>query len=112
MTTLTTELIRNKDDWTLKLIGSLDLNTSHLMWCVDSSASLLKEMVQAGVKVLQVDLTKTTSVDSHGLRLLLGAQKDFSRQDVKIVLQNPNSHLRRLFRIMQFDRIFVIEANQ
>ena len=110
MAKLKTELIRNSNAWTLKLIGNLDSDTSHLMWSVESSASLLKELLQAGADKLFIDLFATESVDSHGLRHLLNAHKEFSKEDVEIVLQNPNSHLRRLFRIMQFDRIFVIET--
>ena len=112
MSQLTTDLIRNNERWVLKLVGNLDSDTSHLMWCADSSTSLLKELTQAGVRKLCIDLTATESVDSQGLRLLLNAHKEFSKEEIQIILQNPNSHLRRLFRIMQFDRIFVIEANE
>ncbi len=111
MTNLTAELTRNDDAWTLKLIGSVDSGTSYLMWYTDSSASLLKKLRQAKAKKLFIDLMAAESIDSHGLRLLLNAQKEFSKEDVQIILQNPNPHLKRLFRIMQFDRVFVVELD-
>ncbi len=111
MTNLTAELTRNDDAWTLKLIGSVDSGTSYLMWYTDSSASLLKKLRQAKAKKLFIDLMAAESIDSHGLRLLLNAQKEFSKEDVQIILQNPNPHLKRLFRIMQFDRVFTVELD-
>ena len=109
---LTTELTRDSEGWTLKLFGNVDSSTSHLMWFNDSSTSLLKELVQAHVKKLLIDLTNTEFIDSHGLRLLLNAHKEFSKENIEIVLQNPNAHLKRLFRIMQFDRVFIIESDE
>jgi anti-sigma B factor antagonist len=109
MNTLSTELMRRPDAWILKLSGSVNLNTAHLMWSADSSTSLLKEMMQARVKKLLFDLTNVEFIDSHGLRVLLNAHKDFSAENIQITLQNPNPHLKRLLRIMQFDRVFVVE---
>lgn len=112
MTKLTTELARNGEAWTLKLIGSVDSGTTDLMWFTDSSASLLEELVEADAKKLIVDLTRANSIDSHGLRLLLNAYREFSKKDIQIILQNPNPHLKRLFRIMQFDRVFTVEEDE
>jgi anti-anti-sigma factor len=112
MTELTTDLIRQENEWILKLNGAIDSNSLYLMWFMDSSASLLKEMKQNGANKLLIDLTNVETIDSQGLRMLLSAQKEFSREDVSIRLKNPNSHLKRLFRIMQFDRVFdVIHSN-
>ncbi len=111
MDKLSTQLDRQSEAWTLKLKGSVDSNTADLMWSADSSASLLKEMMQARVKKLLIDLTHIEFIDSHGLRVLLNVHKDFSKENIKIVLQHPNPHLKRLLRIMQFDRVFEIESN-
>lgn len=62
-----------------------------------------------GQQDLVIDLTETKYIDSQGLEFLLGLHKKLSDQNVHIILQNPNLHLRRLFRIMQFERIFEIE---
>ena len=111
MNKLSTELTRQSDVWILKLKGNVDTNTAHLMWFTDNSAPLLKELMQARVKKLLIDLTNLEFIDSHGLRVLLNTHKEFSSENIQIVLQNPNPHLKRLLRIMQFDRIFVIESN-
>lgn len=113
MTQLKTELIQTSSDtWSLKLIGGIDSETHYLMWSANNSADLLKQLVGAGVKKLVIDLTATDRFDSHGLRLLLNAQKEFSREKVEIVLKNPNAHLKRLFQIMQFDRVFTIKTGE
>jgi anti-sigma B factor antagonist len=111
MSKLSTELMRQPDAWILKLNGHVDSSTVNLMWSADGSASLLKEMMQARVKKLLFDLTNVESIDSHGLRVLLNAHKDFSTENIQITLQNPNPHLKRLLRIMQFDRVFVVESS-
>ena len=111
MNKLSTELTRQNDVWILKLNGNVDSNTVHLMWFTDSCASLIKELTQARVKKLSIDLTHLEFIDSHGLRVLLNAHKEFSSENIQIALQNPNPHLKRLLRVMQFDRIFVIESN-
>ncbi len=110
MAELKTELLRDKDTWSLKLIGHVNAGTSHLMWSTDSSATLLKQLLEADAQTLVIDLSEAKLVDSHGLRLLIDAQRKFSAKDVPIVLRNPNAHLSRLFRIMQFDRIFTVES--
>jgi anti-anti-sigma factor len=109
MDKLSTKLTRHSNGWTLKLSGNVDANTAHLMWIAESGDPLLKEMTQAQVKRLIIDLTEVEFIDSHGLRNLLNAHRDFSGQNIDIVLRNPNSHLKRLLRIMQFDRVFIIE---
>jgi anti-sigma B factor antagonist len=108
---LSTKLSRQSDIWLLKLNGNIDSATAPLMWSTDNSAALVQEMVQAQVKKLAIDLTDVDFIDSHGLRVLLNAHKDFSHENIQIILQNPNPHLKRLLRIMQFDRVFVIETN-
>jgi anti-anti-sigma factor len=112
MTQLTTELVQGTDNtWTLKLIGSIDSDTHHLMWAANSSKDLLKRLVEAKTQKLWIDLAAVEWFDSHGLRLLLNAQKEFSKEKIEIVLKNPNPHLKRLFQIMQFGRVFTIESN-
>ena len=107
--TLTTELSQDSDTWILKIIGFVNATTSYLMWYTDSSHSLLKQLIEAKAKTLVVDLSEAEGVDSHGLRLLIDAQKEFSTQEIQIILRQPNAHLSRLFRIMQFDRLFTVE---
>jgi len=110
MAHLTTTLTHNSDrTWTLSLHGIIDASTHDMMWSLESSALLLQQLIETQAKMLFVDLTHAERIDSHGLRLLLNAQKEFTNENVQIILKNPNSHLNRLFQIMQFDRVFTIE---
>lgn len=109
MEQLKSALSQNGNIWILSLTGSVGPNTHNLIWPTENSASLLQNMMDAGATKLIVDLTNTKRFDSHGLRLLLNAQKEFLTENISIILRNPNSHLNRLFQIMQFDRVFEIE---
>ena len=109
MSDLKTELLSNGQTWTLKLIGHVNASTAHLMWNADNNLALLKRMIESQANTLVIDLDQTKTVDSHGLRLLIDAQKKFSANNVQIILKSPNPHLSRLFRVMQFDRLFAVE---
>ena len=109
MEQLRSELSQSDDRWTLRLIGSVGPRTHNLIWPSENSTAFLQNMIKAGAKKLIIDLTETERFDSHGLRLLLNAQKEFLAKNTAIVLRNPNSHLNRLFQIMQFDSVFEIE---
>ncbi len=110
MSELKTELTQIDDStWRLKLKGIIDSDTRHRMWVLENSAILLGKLLEANAKKLLIDLTEAERFDSHGLRLLLNAQKEFSKENVEIVLKSPNSHMKRLFQIMQFDRVFIVE---
>ena len=107
--TLTTELSQQDEAWTLTLTGFVNASTAYLMWFTDKNQTLLEQMVDAGATSLVIDLSRTEGIDSHGLRLLIDAHREFSEKNIQITLRSPNSHLSRLFRIMQFDRLFKIE---
>jgi anti-anti-sigma factor len=107
--TLKTELSQEKHQWTLSLIGFVNANTAYLMWFADSSQALLKRLVEAKVNSLIIDLSRTEAIDSQGLRLLIDAHMEFTAKNVQITLRQPNTHLSRLFRIMQFDRLFIVD---
>jgi anti-anti-sigma factor len=108
--TLKTELSKEKHQWTLSLIGFVTANTTSLMWFAESSQALLKQLVEAGVNSLIIDLHRTEAIDSQGLRILIDAHMEFSAKNVQITLRRPNTHLSRLFRIMQLDRLFVVDS--
>lgn len=106
MTKLTAELVHKDNQWTLKFIGEVDFATAQPMWL----SGILDTIAKAQAQTLIIDLTATKLIDSQGLRLLLDIQKACSQHGIQVMLQNPNHHLHRLFRIMQFSRLFVIET--
>lgn len=107
MSRLTTNIIKAKTRWTLKLGGELNASTAGMM----QLAGLLSDMQQANAEQLVIDLAALNVIDAYGLGLLLNAKRDFANGDIQIVLKNPGPRLCRLLRIMQFDQIFAIETD-
>ena len=107
---LTSQLIQTgATEWTLKLAGTVDISTQHLIWNSETNTNLLEKLEDTNVETLIIDLSQAERFDSLGLRMLLNVQKDATEKDMSVVLKNPNAHLHRLFKIMQFDKFFFIE---
>jgi anti-anti-sigma factor len=101
----------DNDDYscTLQWIGSVESKNCHLMWFFDNSETLLQHLNDVNANRLIIDLSAADRVDSEALRRLFQARQNFLRHNIRIILRQPNPHLRRLLRIMQFDQIFTIE---
>ena len=99
----------NRGTWTLKLTGSIDNTNRSLRQSTESDDLLFQKVMATRTKRLVIDLTAVEGLDSQGLRYLYDIQKQFSPNKIAVVLKNPNVHLQHLFRIMQFNRIFIIE---
>ena len=56
-----------------------------------------------------IDFGRLDYISSAGLGLLLGTQKRLSGSGNSLKLLNMNKHIREIFRIAGFDRIFDIE---
>ena len=108
MTKLNATLTQDKEDWVLQLSGGIIFNISQSAWGVD----ILKNIKKNEAEIIIIDLGGLDNIDSRGLKFLFDIQDVLSPQDVKIILQNPTAHLLRLFRIMQFDQIFIIEIDK
>lgn len=100
-----------RDEWTVKLTSTVHSATIRFMLVTDHESSLLKRLVQAGIEKLIIDLTEVETIDANGLRRLLRAKREFVEAGIQIILKNPNPHLKRLLRIMGFDRTFIIEPD-
>lgn len=101
---LMTKFIHDEGNWTLKLVGDINASASAL-WVPD----ILQQLEGNQVQLLVIDLMAVEHVDAYGLRLLLMLKKELFLRNIEIELQNPTPNLRRLFRILQFDRTFVIK---
>lgn len=102
---LMTEFIQEERNWTLiKPVGDINASTSTL-WVPD----ILRKLEKTQARLLVIDLTAVENVDAYGLRLLLTLKKELFMRNIQIELRNPTPNLRRLFRILQFDRTFVIK---
>jgi anti-anti-sigma factor len=59
-----------------------------------------------GVRKIHVDFAQATFLDSSGIRALLSLQKQAEAAGKSLTLMNCNSHLREIFEIGGFDKIF------
>ncbi|HEX5131316.1 MAG TPA: STAS domain-containing protein [Candidatus Krumholzibacteria bacterium] len=56
-----------------------------------------------------VDFAALDYISSAGMGVLLGAQKRLSGSGQALKLINMNKHIREIFRIAGFDKVFLIE---
>ena len=85
--------------------GELDLH----------EAPALEERIAAaidrGAKLIVVDLTYVTFIDSMALGVLLGAVKELGLRGGSLRLV-PNPSLRRIFEISLLDRVFTLDSSR
>ena len=103
MTRLVTELVCENNSWGLRLQG-------------DDAPPLIvdpmivnQQLAEAETQHLVIELSRTPRVDSTGLKFLLSLYQGCSSQGVQLILRNPNHHLERILKIMQLNRLFIIE---
>lgn len=101
---LMTEFVQHGSKWSIRPVGDINASTSTL-WIPD----ILQTLEKTQARLLVIDLTQVENVDAYGLRLLLTLKKELFLRNIQIELLNPTPNLRRLFRILQFDRTFVIK---
>jgi anti-anti-sigma factor len=65
-----------------------------------------------GVPHLAVDMTDLDYISSAGLRVLLKLAKQIQKAKGKVVLFGLRPHVREVFSISAFDRIFSIHADR
>lgn len=86
------------DDGGVKLVGRLDASQ------VEKARVALNDVTDSCV----VDFKELEYISSAGLGVLLSAQKRLSGSGHTLRLANLNSHIREIFTIAGFDRIFEI----
>jgi anti-sigma B factor antagonist len=83
----------------IKLRGRFDASQA------DKARDMLREVLGSCV----IDFEELDYISSAGLGVLLGAQKRLGESGNNLKLINMNKHIREIFRIAGFDRIFDIE---
>jgi len=83
----------------LQLIGRLDASQ------VEVAREAMNRLNASGV----IDFGELEYISSAGLGMLLGIQKRLMESGGTLKLINMNRHIREIFRMAGFDRIFVIE---
>jgi anti-anti-sigma factor len=77
----------------LQVRGEIDMATAG-----DLDAAILA-IESDGCRDVNVDLEEVTFIDSHGLRVLIEAQRTLARRDIQLLVTRPGSQARRLFEI-------------
>jgi anti-anti-sigma factor len=76
-------------------------------------AGIFKELenpVNSSIRAVVFDLASVTMIDSHWLGMFVRASKQVQPMGLAIILRHPQATVRRLLDLVQFDRIFQIEA--
>ncbi len=56
-----------------------------------------------------LECSELSYIDSTGLGILVGALKRLKEQNRSIVVRNPKTSVRKLFKITGLDKVFIIE---
>ena len=71
-------------------------------------SSFLKELLDAGVSAVLVDMSEIDSVDSTGLGELVGYLQRFEKEGRRLALYRPHRRILSLLRLTRLDEIFLI----
>jgi anti-sigma B factor antagonist len=82
----------NGDGHLIELDGEIDMAT------VGPLNAELLELAAAGTP-LMVDLSGIVFVDSTGLRLLIGVDREMARSGLRLVIRRPSEPVRRLLEV-------------
>ena len=90
--------IEKREDGTIVLLGR----------CHAGYTEEVREMLQGITDSCVIDFGSLDYIASAGLGVLLAAQKRLKSLGQGLVLMNLNPHIREVFRIAGFDKIFEI----
>jgi anti-sigma B factor antagonist len=90
----------------LSAYGELDLHvTPELQDRIDAA-------IDDGAKLVVLDLSAVTFIDSMALGVLLGAVNQLRARGGNLRLVVPSRELRRIFEISLLDRVFTLDATR
>jgi anti-sigma B factor antagonist len=92
--------------YVISLGGEIDLYTA------PEFKQQLIEALQAGARMIVVDLTKTTFIDSTTLGVLVGAVKRLRESGGELSLVCRDQNITKVFEITGLDRVFSIHASR
>jgi anti-sigma B factor antagonist len=76
--------------------------------CHAGNTDVLREALERLSGSVEVDFAELEYISSAGLGILLSAQKRLRDGGHALTLTNLNDHIREVFRIAGFDRVFEI----
>jgi anti-anti-sigma factor len=88
----------------IMLSGGIDYSTQ------DEFKNANKQALSAeDVTEIQIDFSDATFLDSSGIRALVILKKEADATNKSLVLLNCNDHIREIFNIGGFDKIFTFQ---
>jgi anti-sigma B factor antagonist len=97
------EIKEQNGGYTAEMIGRLDTPAA-----VQAAKDIQPLMEQAG-KVITLDCTKLDYISSSGLRLFLGLRKETAAKGGKVIIENINDEIKKVFMMTGFYNLFEIK---
>ena len=91
-----------EDVYILKLVDRLDSNTAPEL------EKKINEIIERGLNRMIIDLEKIESLSSAGLRVILGAIKEFNRTAGKLVICSASEKVGEIFQRAGFNSFLPI----
>ena len=104
MSTVSTHI--NDHKATLVITGRFDFSIHR-----DFRANYEQILEQDGVRELAVDMKDIDYVDSSALGMLLLLREKFMARNIQVTLANPQSPVRQVLDIANFERLFTISQS-
>jgi anti-sigma B factor antagonist len=92
--------------YVISLGGEIDLYTAPEL------KQRLVDAVQAGARMIVIDLTETTFIDSTTLGVLVGAVKRLREKGGELSLVCRDQNIIKIFEITGLDHVFAIHASR
>lgn len=73
--------------------------------------TLMRELVQGGVKEMIMDFSETKMVDSTGIGLLISAHNSLSKAGGSLSVTHVSRDILDLFATMRMNRLFSVSAS-
>jgi anti-sigma B factor antagonist len=90
----------------IALSGELDLYT-----CPEFKGELLR-VIGDGIRLVVVDLTETTFIDSTALGVLIRGVERLKTQDGRLVVACSDPNIVKIFEVTGLDRIFAVHRSR
>ena len=72
----------------------------------------LYDAIGEGQQDIILECSDLSYIDSMGLGIMVGALKRIKEQAHEIVIRNPKSTVRKLFKITGLDKVFIMEETK
>jgi len=69
---------------------------------------LAEQMADEGVHAVRFDLARVEALDSHWLGVFIRVLRKAREHDVRLEMVRPSADVRRLFQIVELDRVLTI----